>query len=200
MLALLGWNPGDNREILSKEELIKEFSFERVNKSGAKFDPEKTKWFNQQYLRMRTNEELANSVTPLLEEKGIKKDPAFVVEFCRLVKEKAHFITEFYELGSYFFVAPTTFDEKVMTKKWNENSKTTYSKLTEKLNVLPTWTIDSIHHLFSEVEPELGKIDMQLVRVLTTGVAGGAQLFDMLALIGKEEVINRLNSALAKLQ
>jgi glutamyl-tRNA synthetase len=200
MLALLGWNPGDNREILSKEELIKEFSFERVNKSGAKFDPEKTKWFNQQYLRMRTNEELANSVTPLLEEKGIKKDPAFVVEFCRLVKEKAHFITEFYELGSYFFVAPTTFDEKVMTKKWNENSKTTYSKLTEKLNALPTWTIDSIHHLFSEVEPELGKIDMQVVRVLTTGVAGGAQLFDMLALIGKEEVINRLNTALAKLQ
>lgn len=200
MLALLGWNPGDNREILSKEELIKEFSFERVNKSGAKFDPEKTKWFNQQYLRMRTNEELANSVTPLLEEKGIKKDQAFVVEFCRLVKEKAHFITEFYELGSYFFIAPTTFDEKVMTKKWNENSKTTYSKLTEKLNALPTWTIDSINHLFSEVEPELGKIDMQLVRVLTTGVAGGAQLFDMLALIGKEEVINRLNSALAKLQ
>lgn len=86
-----------------------------------------------------------------------------------------------------------------MTKKWNETSKLTYSKLAEKLVALDVWSIDSIHHLFTEVEPELGKIDMQLVRVLTTGVAGGAQLFDMLALIGKDEVITRLNNALSKL-
>jgi glutamyl-tRNA synthetase len=199
MLALLGWNPGDNREILTKDELIKEFSFERVNKSGAKFDPEKTKWFNQQYLRMQSDDQLAASVTPLLEAKGIKKDTAFVKEFCRLVKEKAHFVTEFYDLGSYFFIAPTSYDEKVMTKKWNENSKATYTKLTEKLMGLDTWTIDSIHNQFTAVEPELGKIDMQLVRVLTTGVAGGAQLFDMLALLGKDEVIGRLKIALNSL-
>jgi len=180
-------------------ELIEAFSFERVNKSGAKFDPEKTKWFNQQYLRMRSDAELADAVMPLLEEKGIKKDKAFVTEFCRLIKEKAHFITEFYELGSYFFEAPTSFDEKVMAKKWNDSSKATYTALTDKLAALNTWSIDSIHDLFKEVEPELGKIDMQLVRVLTTGVAGGAQLFDMLALLGKEEVIGRLRTALGKL-
>jgi glutamyl-tRNA synthetase len=86
-----------------------------------------------------------------------------------------------------------------MTKKWNENSKATYTKLTDKLAALDVWTISSIHDLFAAVEPELGKIDMQLVRVLTTGVAGGAQLFDMLALLGKEEVITRLRAALAKL-
>lgn len=199
MLALLGWNPGDNREIMSKEELISEFSFERVNKSGAKFDPEKTKWFNQQYLRMQTDEQLANSVMPLLEAKGIKKDKAFVTEFCRLIKEKAHFVTEFYDLGSYFFVAPTSYDEKVMTKKWNENSKATYTKLTEKLEASTEWNATSLHDLFAAVESELGKIDMQLVRVLTTGVAGGAQLFDMMALLGKEEVINRLHTALKSL-
>ncbi len=197
VLALLGWNPGDNREIMSKEELIESFSFERVNKSGAKFDPEKTKWFNQQYLRMQTDEQLTNSVMPLLEAKGIKKDKAFVTEFCRLVKEKAHFVNEFYDLGSYFFSAPKSFDEKVMAKKWNENSKATYTKLTEKLAALDTWSTTSIHDLFAAAEPELGKIDMQLVRVLTTGVAGGAQLFDMLALLGKEEVLSRLNTALS---
>jgi glutamyl-tRNA synthetase len=199
MLALLGWNPGDNREIMSKEELIANFSFERVNKSGAKFDPEKTKWFNQQYLRMQSDEQLAESVTPFLEAKGIKKDKAFVTEFCRLIKEKAHLVTEFYDLGSYFFAAPTSYDEKVMAKKWNENSKATYTKLTEKLTAIDNWTTTSLHDLFAAVEPELGKIDMQLVRVLTSGVAGGAQLFDMLALLGKEETISRLNAALGKL-
>jgi glutamyl/glutaminyl-tRNA synthetase len=148
---------------------------------------------------MQTDEQLAVSVKPLLLEKGIEKDDAFIKEFCRLIKEKAHFVTEFYDLGSYFFVAPTSYDEKVMTKKWNENSKATYSKLTEKLNALDTWSITSIHDLFAAVEPELGKIDMQLVRVLTTGVAGGAQLFDMLALIGKDETVSRLHTALSKL-
>lgn len=199
MLALLGWNPGDNREIMTKQELIESFSFERVNKSGAKFDPEKTKWFNQQYLRQRSDEELANELLPILEGKSIKADKKFVTEFCRLIKEKAHFINEFYDLGSYFFVAPTSFDEKVIAKKWNENSKAIYAKLKDKLNAEPIWTADVLHHLFESASAELGKIDMQLVRVLTSGVAGGPQLFDMLALLGKDEIIKRLDFALGKL-
>jgi glutamyl-tRNA synthetase len=199
MLALLGWNPGDNREIMSKEELIESFSFERVNKSGAKFDPEKTKWFNQQYLRMQTDEQLAEAVMPLLEAKGVKKDKTFVTEFCRLVKEKAHFINEFYGLGSYFFVAPTDFDEKVMAKKWNTDSREAFIKLSSKLETLPVWDTHTLHDAFQEAQTEIGKLDMQLFRVLTTGVSGGAQLFDLLALLGKEEVIARLKNALAKL-
>ncbi len=199
MLALLGWNPGDNREIMSKQELIENFSFERVNKSGAKFDPEKTKWFNQQYLRMQTDEQLAESVSPLLEAKGIKKDKAFIIEFCRLIKEKAHFVTEFYELGSYFFVAPTSYDEKVMTKKWNDTSKEQFTKLTSKFEALPVWDTHTLHDSFQEAQTEIGKLDMQVLRVLTTGVSGGAQLFDLLALLGKDEVITRLKTALAKL-
>ncbi len=196
MLALLGWNPGDNREILSREELIENFSFERVNKSGAKFDPEKTKWFNQQYLRMQTDEQLAASVMPLLEAKGIKKDKAFVTEFCRLIKEKAHFITEFYELGSYFFVAPTTYDEKVMSKKWSDSSKQMFLQLLTKLEDLKIWDPQTLHDLFQETQTEIGKLDMQVLRVLTTGVAGGAQLFDLLGLLGKEEVLTRLKNGL----
>lgn len=199
MLALLGWNPGDNREIMSKEELIANFSFERVNKSGAKFDPEKTKWFNQQYLRMQTDEQLADSVMPLLEAKGIKKEKAFVVEFCKLIKEKAHFITEFYDLGVYFFVAPTSYDEKVMAKKWSAESKDLFTKLTAKFETLNVWDSHTLHETFQTAQTDIGKLDMQLLRVLTTGVAGGAQLFDLLALLGKEEVITRLNSALKDL-
>ena len=198
MLALLGWNPGDNREIMSKQELIDNFSFERVNKSGAKFDPEKTKWFNQQYLRMQTDEQLAESVSPLLEAKGIKKDKAFITEFCRLIKEKAHFVNEFYELGSYFFVAPTVYDEKVVAKKWNESSKELFTKLITKFETLHVWNTHTLHDAFQEAQTEIGKLDMQLLRVLTTGVAGGAQLFDLLELLGKDEVITRLKNSLDK--
>jgi len=199
MLALLGWNPGDNREIMSKQELIDSFSFERVNKSGAKFDPEKTKWFNQQYLRMQSDEQLADAVTPLLEAKGINKDRAFVVEFCRLIKEKAHFVNEFYDLGPFFFVAPTSYDEKVIAKKWNESSKELFTKLAAKFEALPEWNTHSLHDAFQEAQTEIGKLDMQLLRVLTTGAAGGPQLFDLLALLGKEETISRIKSALSKL-
>lgn len=198
MLALLGWNPGDNREIMTKQEIIDAFSFERVNKSGAKFDPEKTKWFNQQYLRQHSDADLADAVMPVLESKNIKADKKFVTEFCRLIKEKAHLLNEFYDLGSYFFVAPTTFDEKVMAKKWNDSSKATYTKLRDKLSTENEWTADSLHKLFEAASAELGKIDMQLVRVLTSGVAGGPQLFDMLALLGKEEIIKRLDFALSQ--
>lgn len=199
MLALLGWNPGDNREIMSKEELIESFSFERVNKSGAKFDPEKTKWFNQQYLRKKTDEELAEAVIPILKEKGIQKDKDFVIEFCRLIKEKAHFITEFYELGSYFFEAPTSYDEKVMTKKWNTEAKGLFQKLITKFESIQLWDSHTLHDSFQAAQTDIGKLDMQLLRVLTTGVAGGAQLFDLLALLGKEEVLSRIKTALGKL-
>lgn len=199
MLALLGWNPGDNREIMSKEELIESFSFERVNKSGAKFDPEKTKWFNQQYLRKKTDEQLADDVMPLLEAKGVKKDKTFVTEFCRLVKEKAHFVNDFYDLGSYFFVAPEAYDEKVIAKKWSPEAKELFNKLVAKFEGISTWDTHTLHDAFQAAQTEIGKLDMQLLRVLTTGVAGGAQLFDLLALLGKDEVITRLKNALAKL-
>lgn len=200
MLALLGWNPGDNRELMEMPELIESFSFERVNKSGAKFDPDKTKWFNQQYLRKRTDSELADEFIPILESKNIKADKKFVIEFCRLIKEKAHFINEFYDLGAYFFIAPASYDEKVIAKKWNENSKNIYTKLLQKFEGIPEWTVESITKTFHDAEAELGKLDMQVVRVLTSGVAGGPQLFDMLGLLGKQEITRRISIALNHLK
>ena len=146
MLAMLGWNPGTTQEIFSLEELVQAFSFERVNKSGAKFDPEKTKWFNQQYLRMKPNSELAALFLPTLEEKlkGTEdtrhKNQEFVEHVCNLVKEKAHFVSEFWTNGNYFFIAPTTYDADVIKKRWNEQSENFIKAVAEAFKGLTSFT------------------------------------------------------------
>jgi glutamyl-tRNA synthetase len=198
ILALLGWNPGTNEELFTVEELGKIFDFERVNKSGAKFDPEKAKWFNQQYLRKQSDDQLAAAFKPILKEKGYEKDDAFMNEFCKLVKEKVQFVHEFWDHGKYIFEAPTAYDEKVMTKKWNDKSKDQFKLVLHKFTMVDNWQTQNIHDAFEDLSKEIGKIDMQLLRVLITGVAGGPQLFDMLALMGKEEVLRRLTVALDK--
>ena len=199
ILALLGWNPGNNEELFTVEQLAELFSFERVHKSGAKFDPEKAKWFNQQYLRKKSDEELAEVFKPILKEKGYEKSNDFLIEFCKLVKEKVQFVHEFWDHGKYIFEAPSSYDEKVITKKWNDTSKTTFNLVLTKFKAISEWKTQNIHDAFEELVKEVGKIDMQLLRVLITGVAGGPQLFDMIALIEKDEVINRLQTALNKL-
>jgi glutamyl-tRNA synthetase len=199
ILALLGWNPGNNEEIFSVAELAELFSFERVHKSGAKFDPEKAKWFNQQYLRKKSDAELAEVFKPILKEKGYEKSDAFMVEFCKLVKEKVQFVHEFWDHGKYIFEAPTSYDEKVITKKWNDTSKVLFTSVLENFRSISDWKMQTIHDSFEALVKQVGKIDMQLLRVLITGVAGGPQLFDMIALIEKDEVIKRLETALSKL-
>ena len=197
---MLGWNPGTPQEIFSLQELIEAFSFERVNKSGAKFDPEKTKWFNQQYLRKKSDAELAELFLPILKENGVSAETSYIEGVCRLVKEKAHFVNEFWAGGSYFFIAPTSYDEKVIAKKWNENSKGVFTKLIEEFTALNVWDATTIHNAIVETETKTSaKVDLQLLRVLTSGAAGGPAIHDMLVLLGKEEVIKRLNSALQTL-
>ena len=198
ILALLGWNPGNNEELFSVDQLAELFSFERVHKSGAKFDPEKAKWFNQQYLRAKSDHELSQVFKPILKEKGFEKDDAFMIDFCKLVKEKVQFVHEFWDHGKYIFEAPTSYDQKIMTKKWNDTSGTLFNSVLITFNSIDTWTSQNIHDAFEDLLKTTGKIDMQLLRVLITGVAGGPQLFDMLALIGKNEVIKRLELALQK--
>ena len=198
ILALLGWNPGNNEELFSVDQLAQLFSFERVHKSGAKFDPEKAKWFNQQYLRAKSDHELSLLFAPILKEKGHEKDDTFMIDFCKLVKEKVQFVHEFWDHGKYIFEAPTSYDQKIMTKKWNDTSVTLFNSVLITFNSIDTWTSQNIHDAFEDLLKTTGKIDMQLLRVLITGVAGGPQLFDMLALIGKDEVIKRLELALQK--
>ncbi len=199
ILALLGWNPGTNEELFTIDEMAKLFDFERVNKSGAKFDPEKAKWFNQQYLRKKSDKELAEAFKPILKEKGHEASDAFLEEYCRLVKEKARFVNEFWQFGCFIFEEPTSYDEKVIQKKWTAEAKEIFIKFVVKLNALTEWSVTSLTDCFNNAASEIGKPDMQLLRVLTTGVAGGPQLLDVLVLIGKERTLSRLSKALEKI-
>lgn len=199
MLAMLGWNPGTTQEIFSLDELVEAFSFERVNKSGAKFDPEKTKWFNQQYLRKKSDAELAELFLPMLHEKGVHADQKFIESVCKLVKEKAHFVSEFWEGGSYFFIAPTTYDADVIKKRWNEQTAGFIKEVTEAFRNLNTFTAAETEAVFKATAEKLGIGSgqvMQLFRVCLSGVGGGPMLFEMVELLGKEEVVKRLEAAL----
>jgi glutamyl-tRNA synthetase len=204
MLGMLGWNPGTTQEIFSLQELISAFSFERVNKSGAKFDPEKTKWFNQQYLRMKSDAELAKLFAPILEEK-LKgtvelqhRGSDYLQGVCKLVKEKAHFVSEFWDAGNYFFIAPTSYDADVIKKRWNDQSASFIKAVAESFKSLNTFTASETEATFKAIAETqgigAGQV-MQLFRVCLSGVGGGPMLFEMVELLGKDEVVKRLETA-----
>jgi glutamyl-tRNA synthetase len=198
MLAFLGWNPGTNQEIFSIEELIQAFSLERINKSGAKFDPEKTKWFNQQYLRLKTDDALAEIFSNDTNIKNLNPDFAYLKNVCRLIKEKAHFVNEFWDLGKYFFIAPTIYDAEVVKKRWNEKSKKFISALAKNYEAASSFGAQHAENIFKqtceEQQIKTGEV-MQLLRVCVSGVGGGPALFEVVSLIGKAGVVNRLNTA-----
>lgn len=199
MLALLGWNSGDNKELFTHQELIDAFSLERVSKSGAKFDFEKAKWFNQHYLRAKSGEELAAFFKPTLSENNIEVCDDYIVKACDLIKEKAKFVNEFWSIGNYFFEKPTVFDEKILRKKWNEKAAEFFPLFSSELESLNDFTAETVENAFKSTAEKLGVSPgsvMQLFRVFISGVAGGPALFEVAALLGKEEVVSRLNLAL----
>jgi glutamyl-tRNA synthetase len=200
MLALLGWHGSGNQELYSKEELIEAFSLERVSKSGAKFDAEKTKWFNQQYLRAKSDRELAKQ---LAEECDIKTvDIEFLTHVCRLMKEKLNFVHEIYEQGKFFFADPDAYDDGVIKKRWNEQAKTFIIALKDAYASQDVWTAADLEATFKSTAEATGTNPghvMQLFRVLVSGAGGGPVLFEMVELLGKETVVRRLGVALEKI-
>ena len=201
MLALLGWNPGTEQEIFSLSELIQVFDLKRVSKSGAKFNPDKTKWFNQQYMQQKSVVELANLYKPILKEKGIEGDKNMIEKVVSLVKERAVFVADFWELSNFFFEAPTTFDEKAVAKNWKEDTSSIMKQL---LNVIIK--IDDFSSQNTEViikdwitknEIGFGKV-MQPLRLSLVGEMKGPHLFDIMEIIGKQETIQRIESAIKK--
>ena len=207
MLALLGWHTSGNRELFSLDELIEEFSLDRVSKSGSKFDPEKAKWFNQQYLRSKSDEELAKDFFELLEseQKNSKfkiQNSQFVLRVVELLKEKVFFVHEFWEQGKCFFIAPDTYDAEVVKKRWNEKTKNFIAEIIKEFSGLTDFSAPETERVFKQtcekLEIKTGEV-MQLFRVCVSGVGGGPALFEMCALLGKEEVLNRLEKALIKL-
>jgi len=202
ILALLGWSPHDNRELFSIEELKEVFSLDRVGKSGAKFDPDKAKWLNQQYMREMDNAKLAEVFTSTLKEKGINADRDFVEKACSLIKEKAAFTSDFWELGYYFFERPKQYDEKVIAKRWSDISLEFFNTLVRKLENLNSFEAAVIQENFNATAEEMDQkagAFMQLFRVLVTGAGAGPALFEMMEVLGKEEVIERLKSGIQQI-
>lgn len=200
-LALLGWNDGTDQELFSLEELADKFDLNRVHKAGAKFDPEKNKWFNHQYLQKQSDESLANSFASILVEKGIQPDPTNLVKIVAAIKERANFVSEFWELSAFFFEAPTSYDEKA-AKNWKEETPVLIQQLIEVLNTIEDFTSVNIETIVKEWmtanEIGMGKV-MQPFRLSLVGALKGPHLFDIVELIGKQETIKRLEKAIASL-
>ena len=199
MLVFLGWNPGNSKELFSMEELCSSFSLDRVGKSGAKFDFDKTRWFNQQYLRAKSKEELAQILQVILKEKGVEASDSFVAEVCEQLKERATFVKDMWEEGKYYFFPPKSYDEKTIRKKWKDNTPKLMKELMERLKNLDDFTSSSIETEFKsylqENELGMGRL-LPAFRISLTGLGMGPSLFDIAELLGKEEVINRIQTAL----
>lgn len=202
MLAFLGWNPGTSQEIFSKEELIESFSLERVGKAGAKFDADKTKWFNQQYLRATSNEQLAQLVNVFAKEKGIDTNLETLASVANLMKERATFVHEILADGDYFFNKPEEYDAKTVKKKWKENTPTLLAELKSKLEAIEDFNSENTEAAFKAYleEKEIGFGQLgPAFRLAVSGKGMGPSLFDICAILGKEETISRINTALEKL-
>ena len=202
MLALLGWNPGTEQEIFSLKELSELFSLERVSKSGAKFSPDKTKWFNQQYMLLKSDAELTQLYVPILKEKGIEKSIDFITKVVSLIKERAVFVNDFWNLSSFFFETPENYDEKAVKKQWKEDTSEIMKELITVIESINDFTSEIIENTVKEwitsKEIGFGKV-MQPFRLSLVGEMKGPHLFDIAELIGKEETIHRITKAINSL-
>jgi glutamyl-tRNA synthetase len=218
-LALLGWHGTGDQEMYTMDELIAQFSLDRVSKSGAKFDYEKGKWFNHQYLQMRSNQELAQMYLPTLQANGIENaDLEMVSKVVGLTKERVNFVPELWEQTNFFFVAPTEYDEKSLKKRWKEDSPrhmeellsvlenvsetdwhTTYETTDDNGNTITRWHLDDVvMPWIAEKEYGVG-IVMNAFRICLVGAARGPHIWNITDVLGKEETLSRVHNALKAL-
>ena len=199
-LALLGWNDGTEQEIFLLEELVEKFDLNRIHKAGAKFDPEKNKWFNHQYLQKQSDTSLAENFKTILDKKGISTS-LDLTKIVSLIKERADFVNEFWDLADYFFEAPTTYDEKAV-KNWKEETPALMQQVISELGKIEDFTSVNIETLLKEWmttnEIGMGKV-MQPLRLSLVGALKGPHLFDIIEMIGKEETVKRIEKAIASL-
>lgn len=198
-LAFLGWNPGTEQEIFTEEELIQAFSLERVNNSGARFDVEKGKWYNQQYIIAKSNEELTEIIKPTLVDKGVSVSDEFLNDFCGLMKERVELLPEFYESGKFFFEQPEAYDEKTAKKKFKTENETHFVAIKEIISQIDNWDSkaieESIKQYISDNELSFGAI-LPILRITVTGTMKGPDIFKTIYLLGKAESVQRMEKGL----
>ena len=204
-LALLGWNPGTEQEIFSLDELVAAFSLDRVHKSGARFDPEKTKWYNQYYLQQTPDAQLAVSFLPTVKENtnnGTYANLDYLTKVVSLIKERAVFVSDFWELSDYFFIAPEAYNEKAVKKQWKEDTGKIMEDLIATLNPVADFSSENVENVvkawITAKELSFGKV-MPSLRLFLVGDMKGPHIFDIMAMIGKDESILRIRTALKRL-
>ena len=200
-LAFLGWNPGTEQEIFNLGELIEAFDLKKVNKSGARFDPDKIKWFNHHYMQEQDNDVLAKtfkSQNSQLDE----MDMNYISMVIGLIKERATFVSDFWNLSHFFFTAPTSYDEKASKKAFKEGTKELMSKLIEIINNVEDFSVETlqtdIKGWITSNEIGFGKVMMPL-RLALVGALQGPDVFDIMFMIGKAETVNRIETIIAVL-
>lgn len=204
MLAFLGWNPGTEQEIFSLNELIEAFSLERVNKAGARYDHDKTKWFNQQYLRAKAPEQLGQLLLEAAAAENISSTLEVCTKVAQLMKERAHFVKDMLNEGQFFFqpAESLAYDEKAVNKKWKEDAPEHVANLLARFDALQQFTPEAIEQEFKAYLEEqglgFGKVGPSF-RLAVTGKAMGPSMFEICAILGQEETLKRMRLALEKL-
>lgn len=206
MLALLGWNPGTEQEIMNMSELIEKFSFEHVHKAGAKFNPEKTLWFNTQYVHHMDNDVLGKTLKKQviaalnIEENDMRLQIDYLCNAAALIKPRIHFTYELFNTASYLFEAPISYDKQVIEKRWKTELLPFFVQLADDFDALQEFTAVTTDAQFKASAANAGIKPgdvLQLLRVMISGQGSGIDLFGMIALLGKTEVIARIKKALA---
>jgi glutamyl-tRNA synthetase len=200
MLALLGWNPGTEKEIFSMDELIDSFSIERVHKSGSRFDPEKAKWFNHHYLQCRSNNELALEFREYIRAQGFHHDIVDIETLVGLVKERVSFVKDMWQEADFFFKNPETYDQDVIKKRWKPESSAQMLELKsvlESIDEFKPLVIEQVVKRWIEGKGYNTGTVMNAFRLLIVGASRGPHMFDIISWIGKEETLNRIDKGVA---
>lgn len=201
-LALLGWNPGTEQELFTKEELVQAFDISKCSKAGARFDYQKAIWFNHEYILRRSNEEMAQLFAPIVANNGVDESLERVTKVVAMMKDRVNFVNELWDLCSFFFIPPTSYDEKTVKKRWKEDSAKVMSELADVLSNLSDFSIEGqepvVLNWVEEKGYKLGDV-MNAFRLALVGEGKGPGMFDISAFLGKEETLRRLRRAIDEL-
>jgi len=202
MLALLGWNPGTEQELFNMQELIDAFDLSKVSKSGAKFNPDKSKWFNQQYMQKATYQDVKESILYNLQNNNIQPNALIDERIFELIKERASFPQDLWEMSKFFYLEPTDYDEKAFKKQWKENTSSLLKELSISLKSIPSWESEILEQttksFITSKEIGFGKV-MAPLRLALVGNLSGPDIFQIMEIIGKEQTIQRIEYAINKI-
>ena len=198
-IALLGWNPGTDQELFSLDELVKAFDITKCSKSGAKFDYQKGIWFNHEYILRKSDDEIATLFAPIVANNGIDESFDRVRQVVRMMKDRVNFVKELWPLCSFFFIAPTAYDEKTAKKRWKDFSAQQMTELVDVLKGIGDFSVEGqepvVEKWIADKGYKMGDV-MNAWRLALVGIGKGPGMFDISAFLGKEETIKRMKKAI----